>query len=79
MQRIHIDVSTALSVGATTPVMVSIEGGRCRLYMGSVPEDAMAGHSVTAGYQVIVPAGLDVYATASQGASVSAVVGPFGV
>lgn len=79
MHRVTITSETAVSVGASTPVLISIEGGSCRLYTGGVPEDASVGHSVGAGYQIIVPAGVDVYATAANGGSASAIVGPFGV
>lgn len=78
MQRIQIATGTPLSQGAATAVMVSIEGGSCRLYMGAAPADARAGHLVSGGYQIIIPAGVDVFATAESGASTAAVVGPFG-
>ncbi len=79
MQRVQINGNTAISLGASTPVMISIEGGGCRLYTGAAPSDQLAGHLVSGGYQIVIPAGLSVYASAVDGAAVAAVVGPFGV
>lgn len=78
MERITIGKGTAISQAKTKAAMISIEGGSCRLYMGAVPANAQAGHLVSGGYQVIVPHGVDVFATAEPGAAVAAVVGPFG-
>lgn len=78
MQRIKIETGTAISSGAATAVLVSIEGGNCRLYTGSVPSNALAGHAVSGGYQIVIPAGVSVYATASAASEVHAVVGEFG-
>ncbi|AZS56786.1 hypothetical protein C5E18_11950 [Pectobacterium parmentieri] len=78
MQRIKIEGSTALISSSTTPMMLSINGDACRLYMGEMPADETAGHLVSGGYQIIIPAGLSVYASAVSGTAY-AVVGPFGV
>lgn len=50
MQRIQLSTGTPVSIAATTPVLISIEGGGCRLYMGEVPADAMAGHLASGGF-----------------------------
>lgn len=78
MQRIEVTESTPVIASSTVATMLSVEGSQCRLYMGEAPTDQAAGHLVSAGYQMIVPAGLDVYATSVMGGT-SVVVGPFGV
>lgn len=77
MERIEVLEGTAIISASTAPMMLSIEGSPCRLYMGEVPADLTAGHSVEGGYQLIVPAGVDVFGTTAYGGTF-AVVGPFG-
>lgn len=79
MQRIQIATATAVITSSTVDQLVSIIGGGCLLYTGSVPADPAAGHSVAGGYQLVVPAGVNLYATAEAGSSVAAIVGDFGV
>lgn len=63
MKRIEIGHGTPLITGASVDTLMTIEGGDCRLYTGSVPNDADIGHLVGDRYQLIVPAGVNVYAT----------------
>lgn len=63
-------IASAGMQAKTKAMMVSIEGGSRRLYMGAVPANAQAGHLVSGWYQVIVPNGVDVFATAEPGTAV---------
>lgn len=78
MKRIKVSKRTAIISSSKTPTMLSVEGDACRLYMGDIPDNATAGHLVTGGYQIIIPAGINVFATAIAG-DTDIVIGPFGV
>lgn len=80
MKKIQIGLEpVALTEAAPVAVMISIEGGGCRLYTNGVPSDLYAGHLVGSGYQIIVPAGVNIYAARFDGEAAAAIVGPMGV
>lgn len=79
MRRVQITTATAIISASTVDQLVSIDGGSCYLYTGTMPADATAGHYVSGGYQLVVPAGVDLFATVEPGGKAAAVVGDFGV
>lgn len=69
---------TAILSGTAVDTLVVIQGGAARLCTGSASATTDLGYDVGNGYQIIVPAGVDLYGVSTGGASV-AVAGPFGV
>lgn len=79
MKRIQITTATEIISASTVDQLVSIDGGSCMLYTGAMPTDPTAGHYVSGGYQIVVPAGVNLFATVEPGGKAAAVVGDFGV
>lgn len=69
---------TAIIAASTVDTLVVISGGSARLSTGATPGTTDLGFDVSAGYQIVVPAGVLLYGI-SVGATATAIVGPFGV
>lgn len=69
---------TAILSGTAVDTLVVIQGGSARLCTGTASATTDLGFDVGDGYQIIVPAGVDMHGVSVGGNSV-AIVGPFGV
>lgn len=81
MRRIQIpdEQYEVLTGSETTQMMMSLEGAQCRMYLTDIPLDTAAGHLISDGYQIVIPAGVSVTLMKVGAGSAAVVVGPFGV